>query len=286
MAEYQLIFMRSLFAFIILLIICRILGKQQISQLTFFDYIVGITIGSIASSLSVDQNIKITNGLMSLIVWGGLPVIIAFLSIKSRAMAMFFAGTPMILIENGKINEKNLRKSKLTLDQLMLNLRQKNVFKLSDVELAVFETNGEVSVMKKTDQQPITPKVLGMQLEADRRPYLLIQDGKVIEKQLQQSGYTKEWLFGEIQKQGAQEFKDVFVAQVDSKGNLYVDLYDDQKTPQASSARPLVAAQLHKILADLNAYALSTENEEAKRMYREQYEKMKALERRVAPFLK
>ncbi|MGV3487648.1 MAG: DUF421 domain-containing protein, partial [Tuberibacillus sp.] len=244
MAEYQLIAIRSIFSFLFLLIICRILGKQQISQLTFFDYIVGITIGSIASSLSVDQNIKILNGIASLLVWGALSLVVAFLTMKSRMFSTIVAGQPTILIENGKINEKNLKKSKLTLDQLMVNLRKKNAFKIADVELAVFETNGELSVMKKSDYEPITPKVLGMQLEKEKRPYIVIQDGMVNDNMLQSAGYTKEWLYGEIQKHGAKTFSDVFVAQVDSKGNLYVDLYDDKKPTETPSARKIVAAQL------------------------------------------
>ena len=156
----------------------------------------GITIGSIAASLSVDQNIKITNGIAGLAVWGILSLVVAFLVLKSRVFSILVAGQPTILIENGKINEKNLFKSKLTLDQLMENLRDKNAFKIADVELAVFETNGRVSVMKKSDNEPITPKILGMQLEKETRPYIVLQDGLVIDERLQAAGYTKEWLYG------------------------------------------------------------------------------------------
>lgn len=285
MPEYQLIFLRSLFSFIFLLIICRILGKQQISQLTFFDYIVGITIGSVAASLSLDQNIKITNGIMSLIVWGFFPVILVFLSLKSHTFATLLGGKPTVLIENGKINEKNLKKMRITLDQLMLNLRENNAFKLSDVELALFETNGKVSVMKKSDNEPITPKILGMQLEKEKRPFLLIQDGVVIDKNLQSAGYTQEWLYGEIQKHGAKTFSDVFAAQIDSKGNLYVDLYDDKKPTESASARKIVAAQLNKIIADLRVYELGTDNTEAKAMYQAQLNKVEGMVKSLSPYL-
>lgn len=285
MAEYQLIALRSVFSFFLLLGICRILGKQQISQLTFFDYIVGITIGSIAASLSVDQNIKITNGIAGLVVWGGLSIVVAFLALKSRIISTIVAGQPTILIENGKINEKNLRKSKLTLDQLMLNLRQKNAFKISDVELAVFETNGELSVMKKSDLEPVTPKVLGMKLEKEKRPYIVIHDGLVLDNMLQSAGYTKEWLYGEIQKHGAKTFSDVFVAQIDSKGNLYVDLYDDKKPTETPNARKIVAAQLHKIAADLHVYRLATDDPDAQAMYKKQQEEVEALIKTLTPYL-
>jgi uncharacterized membrane protein YcaP (DUF421 family) len=286
MAEYQLIFLRSLFSFLFLLIICRILGKQQISQLTFFDYIVGITIGSVAASLSVDQNIKISNGIASLIVWGFFPMILVFLSLKSHTFATLLAGKPTVLIENGKINEKNLKKMRITLDQLMLNLREQNAFKLSDVELALFETNGKVSVMKKSDNEPITPKILGMQLEKEKRPHLLIQDGVIIDKNIQSAGYTQEWLYGEVQKHGAKTFSDVFAAQIDSKGNLYVDLYDDKKPTETANARQIVSAQLNKIIADLHVYELGTENSEAKAMYHTQLQKVKDMVNALTPYLK
>ncbi|MFC4617760.1 DUF421 domain-containing protein [Camelliibacillus cellulosilyticus] len=285
MAEYQLILLRSLFSFIFLLLICRLLGKQQISHLSFFDYIVGITIGSIAASLSVNQNVKITNGVAGLLVWGGLSILLSFLAMKSRVFSNIVAGKPTILIEDGKVNEKNLRKSKLTLGQLMLNLRDKNAFKISDVELAVFETNGQISVMKKNELDPVTPKLLGMQIEKEKRPYVLIQDGKVVDKALESSGYTKEWLFGEIQKQGANDFTDVFVAQVDTKGNLYVDFYDDQIQPPENSTRQIVRAQLKKVKADLMMYALDTENKDAKAVYQQQSQAIEQLEKRVGPYL-
>ena len=285
MPEYMLILLRSVFAFIFLLIICRILGKQQISQLTYFDYITGITIGSITANLSVNPNVKFVSGLTSLLVWGLLPFVIALLAMTSRSFASLVGGRPTIIIENGKINEKNLKKAKLSVDQLMLNLREKNAFKVADVELAVFETNGKMSVMKKSDLQPITPKILGLKLEQEKRPYVLISNGKVHEKTLEQAGYSKEWLYGEVQKQGANDFKDVYLAQIDSKGNLYVDLKNDQKIEPSTNAREMVAAQLKKIKADLDMYALDTENPEAKSLFQQQAKKIEAMNQQLEPYL-
>ncbi|GGE39125.1 hypothetical protein GCM10011391_17410 [Pullulanibacillus camelliae] len=286
MPEYLLILMRSLFSFVFLLIICRILGKQQVSQLTFFDYVVGITIGSIAATLSVDQNVKILNGVISLGIWGGVSLLIALLALKSRIFEILVGGKPTVIIENGKIQEKNLQKAKLSVEQLMLNLREKNAFKLADVELAVFETNGQVSVMKKSDNEPITPKLLGMAVEQEKRPYIFIRDGVVQEQSLESAGYSKEWLYGEIQKQGASNFKDVYVAQMDSKGNLYVDLKNDKKLEPASNARQVVAAQIKKVKADLDMYALDTENQEATQLFMQQAEKVQSLNEALAPYLK
>lgn len=204
------------------------MGKKQISQLTFFDYCVGITIGSIAAALSIDQNIKIINGLVSLIIWGLFPIILAFIGMKSMIFSNITDGKATILIQNGEVLYKNLKNNLITIDELLLLLREKGTFKVSDVEMAVLETNGKLSVLLKTNQQTVTPQTLGIPLEQEHGPTVLIMDGKILKKSLENLGYSKEWLEGEVQKQGAKSIKDVFLAQIDSRGNMYVDLYEDQ----------------------------------------------------------
>ncbi|MBP2079573.1 YetF domain-containing protein [Oceanobacillus polygoni] len=228
MPEVLLILMRSIAAFFLLLLMTRIMGKKQISQLTFFDYCVGITIGSIAAALSIDQNIKIMNGLVSLIIWGLFPIILAFIGMKSMIFSNITDGKATILIQNGEVLYKNLKNNLITIDELLLLLREKGTFKVSDVEMAVLETNGKLSVLLKTNQQTVTPQTLGIPLEQEHGPTVLIMDGKILKKSLENLGYSKEWLEGEVQKQGAKSIKDVFLAQIDSRGNMYVDLYEDQ----------------------------------------------------------
>lgn len=226
MPEIVLILIRSLLAFFLLLLLTRIMGKKQISQLTFFDYCVGITIGSIAATLSVDQNVKIVNGLVSLTIWGLFPIILAYIGMKARFFSTLTDGKATILIKNGEILDKNLKKNLLTIDELLMLLRERGIFKVSDVEMAVFETNGQLSVMLKTAHQPMTPKTLGITLEPERGPTVLIMDGKLQKKSLKNMNYSREWLEKEILKHGAKEIKDVFLAQIDSYGRIYVDLYE------------------------------------------------------------
>lgn len=233
MPELMLILIRSIVAFLLLLLMTRIMGKKQISQLTFFDYCVGITIGSIAATMSVDQNVKVANGLLALLVWGLFPIILAYLSLKSMRFTKIIDGSPTILIRNGEILVKNLKKNLVTADELMLLIREKGTFKISDVEMAVLETNGKLSVMLKADQQPVTPHTLRIPVEPEHGPTILIADGKLLKKGLKERGYSIEWLRSEVQKQGATDFKDVFLAQLDSYGNVYVDLYENKKKPQS-----------------------------------------------------
>ncbi|RDW15930.1 DUF421 domain-containing protein [Oceanobacillus chungangensis] len=286
MPEYVLILIRSIASFLLLLIMARIMGKKQISQLTFFDYCVGITIGSIAASMSVDQNIKITNGLVSLIIWGLFPVVLSYVGIKSRIFSRITDGKPAIIIKNGEVLEKSMKKNQLTIDELLLLLRAEGVFKVSDVEIAVLETNGQLSVMKKTDQQPITPSAIGLKLEQEHSPTVLITDGKILTENLSILGYTEEWLVGEIEKQGASAIQEVFLAQIDSKGELYVDLYNERSKRSVAEQRPLLAADLKKLQADLEIFSLETDNLKAKRMYAEQAARLQEVIDRVLPYLK
>ncbi|OZU87337.1 DUF421 domain-containing protein [Virgibacillus indicus] len=286
MPEYIVVIIRTVFAFFILLLLARILGKKQIAQLTFFDYITGITIGNMAAYLAVDRGIQIIDSVIGLLLFTILTLVIAFGAMKSTKFRKIVEGDPIILIRDGHVLENNLFKTKLTFDDLMMGLRNKNAFKLADVELAVLETSGKISVMKKTEFNPLTPKDIGLPVESEHTPSLIIIDGQILTKRLDYLGYTKEWLLGEVMKQGAKGVKDVFLAQIDSKGNVYVDLYNEKdKSPQIKQ-RPLLAAQLRKMQADLESFAIQTDDQAAKQMYYNQSKELQDLINKVNPYLK
>lgn len=228
MPDFVLIAIRSIIAFVLLLFLTRIMGKKQLSQLTFFDYVVGITIGSIAATMSADKNIQISNGTVSLAIWGFFPILIGFIGLKSRKFLQLTDGRPSIVIKNGEVLEESLKKNHLAIDELMMSIREQGIFKVDDIEIAILETNGELSVMKKSDLEPITPRLLGMKVTLEHAPSLLIADGHILNKNLSTLGYSKKWLMKEIKKQGAKSLNDVFLAQVDSKGNLFIDIYEDK----------------------------------------------------------
>jgi hypothetical protein len=169
---------------------------------------------------------------------------------------------------------------------MMISLRQKDFFKLSDIETAVMEKNGQISVMKKSELQPLTPKDIGKVVEREREPRIVIIDGNVMERSLSEYGYTKEWLLGEIMKQGAKSFSDVFVAQIDSMGNVYIDLYNDTiKMPQIKQ-KLLVAANIKQLQANLVNFSLQTENATAKEMYKGYAKQMDKLLDDMSGYLK
>lgn len=227
MPEYLLILIRSIASFLVLLALTRIMGKKQLSQLTFFDYVVGITIGSIAATMSVDQNIKISNGLVSLIIWGMVPILLGYIGLKSRSFLRLTDGRPNIVIKEGQVLEQTMKKNQLAIDELMMLLREQGVFKIQDVAMAVMETNGKLSIMKKSAVEPVTPQSLGLKVPNEQAPALLIVDGHLLEKNMSALNLSKQWIMQEIKKQGANDETEVFLAQVDSNKNLYVDLYTD-----------------------------------------------------------
>lgn len=232
MPEYVEVAGRAIFSFLVLFSLARILGKKQISHLTFFDYVVGIVIGDMASQIAIDTSMKIVNGLIGLVVYTLLSVILAYGAIKSFKFRDLVESSPSILIKDGKIMERSLFRHKMTYDDLMNGLREKDAFKIDEVEMAILETNGQISVMKKPEYQALTPKDMGLRMKEDHAPSLIIIDGTLLEKRLRSLGYTKDWLLSEIKKKGANTFEDVFLAQVNSNGNVYVDLYDDKQNKQ------------------------------------------------------
>jgi uncharacterized membrane protein YcaP (DUF421 family) len=149
---------KSMVAAFVLFVLARIMGKKQISQLTFFDYVVGISIGSIAGSLSVERKISFIDGITSMLIWALVPLLFSYLSAKSMKARRLLDGTPTILIQNGKIIEKNLKKVKLTVNDLLEELRVKDAFNIADVEFALLETNGKVSVLKKSQNLVFSPQ--------------------------------------------------------------------------------------------------------------------------------
>ncbi|UOF92037.1 DUF421 domain-containing protein [Fodinisporobacter ferrooxydans] len=224
MPDFLFMAIRAISSFIFLLVFARILGKRHIAQLTFFDYVVGITIGNIASSLSCERDVNTIDGLIGLLVWGITPICISKINLKSYTFRNLSDGHPTVLIESGKILEHNLRKQKLAIDDLLSMLREKDVFKLQDIEFAVLETNGRISIMKKSEYQPVTPSLLNLQTQRELPPRIVIMDGHIMERTLGTMGYSKEWLLAQIQKQGANRSEDVFVAQLEANGKLYVAL--------------------------------------------------------------
>lgn len=267
-----LVFIRSLFSFLVLFIFTRFIGKQQVSQLTVFEYLVGITIGSIASAMSIELEIESINGVAGIIVWGLIPIGLAVLTLKSPIARRFIDGEPRVLIRSGRIVDHNLRKERLDLDQLMMLLRQKNVFSIADVEFAIMEVNGQLSVLPRADKQPITASDLHVPVKRAELPFIVIKDGKVNHQRLVEAGLDSVWLEGTLRQQGVTDISKVMLAQVNGN-QLYVDLKNEWKE-NVNPGDEKILANLYQLQADFHQYHLLSDDPKAKREYYQMKEKM------------
>jgi len=224
MPLFLVVVVRSVISFFSLLILIRIIGKQQIAQLTFFDYAVGITIGSIASTMSVQINENTFTTMVGMATWALLAIILEFFSLKSKKCAQIIEGKEEIIIENGKVLEEHLKRSRITIEEVLSELRSQGIFNIQDVEVAIYEPTGKLSVQKKAYKNPVTIKDLNLVPEYEGLPKNLIMDGKIQQDQLKKLNLTKAWLLHQLNKNGIDDEKQVFLAQLDSSMNLYVDL--------------------------------------------------------------
>lgn len=227
MNETLVMIVRSFIAFFTLFIFTRILGKKQISQLTFFDYIAGITIGTISGSFSVNLSLRGLPIFFALATWVLLSLSLQVIGLKSRKIAKYLDGEPTVLIMNGQIMEKALGKMRLRVDELMSQLRVLKIFDLTQVEFAVLETNGKLSVLKKGEYQNLTPKDLKLPSQYKGMSTELVYNGLIIEQNLEQVKLDRGWLLGELKKQGIQDLSEVMYASLDTQGNLFIDKFKD-----------------------------------------------------------
>ncbi len=223
--------LRISLSFITLLFLTRIMGRKELTQMTFFNFVSAIAIGSLTAALAVDSSLSMRNGVLALIGWSIFTIILGMMDLKSKEARKLLEGEPRILIKKGKIMEDELRKVRLDEEALRALLRQKNIFSFSDVDFAIFETNGKLSVLKKETQQPITKKDLNMTPKMSSTSPLateIIGDGQVIHSNLDKLHLTSKWLDQQLHNAGIQSIEEVFYAEVQKDGSLYIDKRDDQ----------------------------------------------------------
>lgn len=225
--EGLVVLVRSIIGFFSLLIFTRVLGKEQISQLTFFDYVLGITIGSIAASLTTDLSSRAWPHWIGLITWAALGYLMEIITLKWRYAAKVLEGEPDIVIMNGKILENTLKKIRYRVSDIMELLRNQGIFDLNEVNFAIIEANGQLSVLKKAENLPLTPKDMNIQVKDTSISIELIYDGILFTENLKQLGKDEAWLNNQLKAQGINNISEVFLATLSPQGTLYIDKYDD-----------------------------------------------------------
>ena len=213
-------FVRSIIIYVIVLIVMRLMGKREIGQLQPFELVISIMIADLASIPMTDPGVPIFNGIVPILGLLAMHLVITVLNLKSVNIRKFTCGKPTILMYRGKIDEEAMKKERFTISELQERLRGKDVFNLGDVEYAILETNGEISVIQKPEKRNTTPEDFNINPEYEGLPYDLVVDGKVMYENLTKIGKNEKWLANQIKKFNTKA-EDVLIATMDGKGNFF-----------------------------------------------------------------
>jgi uncharacterized membrane protein YcaP (DUF421 family) len=278
------IIIRSFLFLALLFFLTKILGKKQISELSFFEYVSGITVGSIAGEAITGLEKNMFQGMIAIIIFSLATLFADIFALKSKSFRDFIEGRGTILIKDGKVLEENLKKEKYTIDELSALLRQRDIYRVADVEFAVLEPRGTLSALLKKENRPLTPKDLQMKVPTEKEPQTVIMDGSILDEALKSSGKSRGWLETELEKLDL-TLDNVFIGQVDSYGELTVDIYDDKLQVPSPSQRPLLLATLKKTQADLEIFSLETKDPKSKSMYEKNAKLLQETIDKLTPYL-
>ena len=227
------IIIRTIIVLIVLFFIAKMVGKKQISQLNLFDYIVGITIGSIAADISLDLEKDLLAGLLSLSLYGFIAYLISYITMKSIKARRFFTGLPTFLVEKSKIIESGLKKTKIDINELLAEARIAGYFDLDEIDYAIMEINGNISFLPKEKNKPVTKKDMKLKSPDSGLTANVIIDSKYMENNMKAINKSKRWLDHELKVQGYNNYDNILLATVDNNYKVLVykkDVNPDKNT--------------------------------------------------------
>lgn len=233
MSDFLNICFRTILVLIILFFITKMMGKKQISELNFFDYVVGITIGSIAADISLDIEKNMIAGIVALFIYGFISYIISFVSIKSILARRFFIGVPTVLVEKGKIIESGLKKSKIDVNDLLMEARENGYFNLDEIDYALMEVNGNISFLPKEKEKPVTKRDMKIKCSNEGLTVNAIIDSKYMVNNMKAINKDKEWLDHELKVNGYDNYDNILLATIDN--NYKVTIYEKNVNPDKNT---------------------------------------------------
>ena len=214
------IFVRVLIIYILVLIVMRLMGKRELGQMQPFELVIAIMIADLASVPMADTGIPITNGIIPILALLLVQLVISIINLKSINGRKIICGKPSILVYRGKIDEKVMKKEKFTVNELQERLRQNNIFNIGDVEYAILETSGQVTVIQKPEKRNTIPEDFNIVPEYEGIPYDLVVDGKVMNKNLKAIGKNYNWLKKQVEKFDIKP-EEALVVTIDGKGQIF-----------------------------------------------------------------
>lgn len=221
-AELLDVTIRAISSLITLFLITKMLGKKQVSQLSLFDYVIGISIGNFAAEMTINLESNEINGIWAVVLFGLFAYLVSYLTMKSMTMRRFFMGTPTVIIQNGKILEKNLRKVKFDINDMLEEIRSTGYFDLSQVEYALMEANGKLSILPKSEYRPLTPKDMNLNMPNEGLCANIIIDSKIMHNNLKMCKKDEKWLKKELKIKGYSDLSKILLATLDNNEKITV----------------------------------------------------------------
>ena len=216
------VILRSILSLVTLFLVTKMLGKKQVSQLSLFDYVIGISIGNFAAEMTINTESQYMNGIVSVVMFGLVAYVVSIVTMKSIVLRRYFMGVPTILIQKGKILEKNMRKVKFDMNDLLEEIRNAGYFNLEEVEYAIMEANGKVSVLPKVAYKPVTVSDLKLNIKQDGLVANVLIDGKIMPKNLENMHKSKAWLEKQLKLKGYDNYENILLVTLDENDKVVV----------------------------------------------------------------
>ena len=216
---------RSLFSLFTLFLVTKLIGKKQVSELSLFDYVIGISIGNFTAEMTMNLDGQYLNGVVAIIVFGLASYIVSIITMKSIILRRIIIGVPTIIIQNGKIIEKSLKNVKLDINDLLEECRGKGYFDLNEIEYAIMEANGKISFMPYAEYKPLTPKDMNIKIPYKGLCANIIIDGKIMDNNLYNMGKTKKWIEKELKIKGYNKLNNIILATLDTNDIIILKKY-------------------------------------------------------------
>lgn len=232
MTQIDDVIIRALFSLVTLFLVTKMLGKKQVSQLSLFDYVIGISIGNFAAEMTTNIEIQFINGIVAVVIFGLVAYLVSLGTMKSILLRRFFMGTPTILIEKGKLLEKGLKKVKFDINDLLEECRGSGYFDISQIEYAVMEANGKISILPKEAYKPVTLADMNLKASQEGLCANIIIDGKIMPQNLQKMNKDEKWLLHELKVKGFKKTDPILLATLDSSDTLRI--YERNRDEEAS----------------------------------------------------
>lgn len=215
-------------AVIYLFLVIKTLGKKQISELNIFDYIIGLSLGNIAAEMTVNDDISILEGIVSMSVYGAFSLFVSYITNKSIILRRFITGCPIILIENGKISKEQLKKCKLDINDLLQDARESGYFNIAEINYAIMEPSGKISFLPKAKYLPVTINDMKIKASENNLTANLVIDGNIMLKNIKAINHDREWLLKRLSKMGYNDIDELLLVTCDNKENLTVYMTNEK----------------------------------------------------------